>query len=452
MRITYLGGAQTVTGSKYLLETEHTRILLDCGLFQGYKWLRQRNWQPLPLGIEKVDAVVLSHAHLDHSGALPILYSAGYRGPIYTHHATAALCGLLLPDSGRIQEEDAKYLGKHKLSKHENPKPLYDEATAQACLRLFKGVDFGQQLVIGDIKVTIHPAGHLLGAGFVVVEADGKRLGFSGDVGRPHDVLMEAPQPLPPLDMLLLESTYGDRLHPPYDDPFAQLEQIINEASERGGAILIPSFSVGRAQLLQHMLATLMDAGRIHKLPIFLDSPMAIRATAVYQRYHEHHKLSSAQCDRAEHYVTYTQHVEDSKAIAEQTGPHIIIAGSGMATGGRILHHFKHWLGDHRATLVFAGHQAAGTRGAKIQQGVPSIKVHGQWLAVKAQVRSLEGLSGHADYQELLQWLQASAQAPALQIRLVHGDEPALEHLRDHLLEHTGYAVEVAEYMRIENV
>lgn len=452
MRITYLGGAGTVTGSKYLVETESTRILVDCGLFQGYKWLRKRNWQSLPLDLKSLDAVVITHAHLDHSGYLPLLYKAGYRGPVIAHAATAALCGLLLPDSGHIQEEDAKYLGKHRLSKQKQPEPLYDEATARASLALFDGVDFYQARQIGDINLYLQPAGHLLGAASLILSAEGKTIGFSGDVGRPNDILMAPPEPLPALDLLMLEGTYGDRLHPETEDPFAQLAEVVNEVTLSGGVLLIPSFSVGRAQLLQHMLVTLMAAERISTVPIYLDSPMAISASHIYREHHKFHKLTAAECEQAAQQVIYTRHVDESKAIAEQRGPHIIIAGSGMATGGRILHHFKHWLGDHRCTVLFAGHQAGGTRGSKLQSGVQSIKVHGQWLPVKARIRSLEGLSGHADYAELTAWLQTSKLRPDTQIRLVHGDPEALEHFRDHLLEHTGYGVEIAEYMAIERV
>lgn len=449
MRVTFLGGAQTVTGSKYLVESDSTRLLVDCGLFQGFKWLRRRNWQPLPLGINDVDAVVLSHAHLDHSGYVPLLYKHGFRGKVYAHHATVELCGLLWPDSGHIQEEDAKFLGKHRLSKHEKPEPLYDQATAEAALKLFHGVEFKKTFRVGDIEVELRPVGHLLGAASVILSSGGQRIGFSGDVGRPNDILMTAPEPLPELDLLMLESTYGDRLHPETEDPYDQLAAVVNEAASAGGVLLIPSFSVGRAQLLQHLLTVLMATGKIPKMPIYLDSPMAISATEIYQRHHQYHKLSAAECQQAAQQVTYTRHVDESKAIADQLGPHIIIAGSGMATGGRILHHFKHWLGDHRSTVLFAGHQAGGTRGAKLQQGVPSIKVHGSWLPVKARIRSLEGLSGHADYSELTAWLKASSLRADTPIQLVHGDPEALEHMRDHLMEHTNFKVDIAEYMQV---
>jgi len=232
MKITFLGGTETVTGSKYFLESGSSRILVDCGLFQGYKWLRERNWQPLPLDIDKLDAVVLTHAHLDHSGYVPVLYKKGYRGPVYTHHATKALCGILLPDSGNIQEEDARYYVHHKLSKHETPQPLYDRAAAERSLELFEPLEFGETFTVGDITLHLQGAGHILGAGSLIVEADGKRVGFSGDVGRPNDLLMNPPEPLPELDLLLLESTYGNRRHNA-KDPFEQLARIVNETAQR---------------------------------------------------------------------------------------------------------------------------------------------------------------------------------------------------------------------------
>ena len=260
MKITFLGGTETVTGSKYLLESGTSRIRVDCGLFQGYKWLRKRNRERLPLDTGKLDAVVLTHAHLDHSGYIPALYQQGYRRPVFTHHASKALCDILLPDSGHIQEEDARYYARHKLRKHETPQPLYDRATAERSLELFEPVEFDETFTLGDIKLHLQDAGHILGAGSLIIEAEGKRVGFSGDVGRPNDLLMNPPEPLPELDLLLLESTYGNRRHED-SDPFEQLARIINDMAQRGGALLIPSFAVGRAQALQHLVAMLMREG-----------------------------------------------------------------------------------------------------------------------------------------------------------------------------------------------
>ncbi|MCO4320504.1 MBL fold metallo-hydrolase [Aliidiomarina quisquiliarum] len=448
MKVVFLGGTETVTGSKYLVETATTRVLVDCGLFQGYKWLRRRNWQPLPLGIQDVDAVLLTHAHLDHSGFIPVLYRHGFRGPVYTHPATAALCSILWPDSGKIQEEDAKYYAKYKLSRHEEPQALYDARIATEALELLKPVEFHKTFKVGDLTVEFHPVGHILGAASIIIDDGNHRVCFSGDVGRFNDILMHDPEPLPNVDTLLLESTYGDRLHTT-EDPFEQLEEVVNETMKSGGVLLIPSFSVGRAQVLQHMLVKLMDSKRIPRVPMFLDSPMAINVSDIYSEFHHYHKLTAAECARSQQLIQYTHSVDDSKAIAEQIGPHIIIAGSGMATGGRILHHFKHWLSDHRTTVLFTGHQAGGTRGAKMQQGVSAIKVHGEWLPLKAQVRVLDGLSGHADYKDLHSWLAKSKLSPNTNIQLVHGEPNALEALRDYLLQHTSFDVDIPAYMSI---
>lgn len=450
MRITFLGGTETVTGSKYLVESGATCILVDCGLFQGYKWLRERNWQPLLLDIGKLDAVVLTHAHLDHSGYIPVLYRHGYRKPVLTHAATQALCGILLPDSGHIQEEDARFYARHKLGKHAHPQPLYDRATAERCLEVFEAVEFGETFSVGDIRLHLQGAGHILGAGSLIVEAEGKRVGFSGDVGRPDDVLMKPPEPLPDLDVLLLESTYGNRRHEE-TDPLEQLAAIVNDTAAQGGALLIPSFAVGRAQALQHLLAALKQAGRIPDLPVYLDSPMAINVADIYCQYSSQHRLSHDQCHRMCGGATYTRSVEDSKALAGQRVPHIIIAGSGMATGGRILHHFKRLLRDHRTTVLFTGFQAGGTRGAKMLSGADTVKIHGEWIPVRARVEVIHGLSGHADYVEIQHWLERSRLKDTA-IKLVHGEPEALEAMRDHLRRTTGYGVDVAAYQSILDV
>lgn len=451
MRITFLGGTETVTGSKFLLESGKTRILVDCGLFQGYKWLRERNWKPLPLDINTLDAIVLTHAHLDHSGYIPRLYHLGYQKPVYTHPATKALCGILLPDSGHIQEEDARFYGRHKLGKHETPQPLYDRATAERCMQSFEAVEFGETFSIGSINLHLQSVGHILGAGSLIAEVEGKRIAFSGDVGRPDDVLMHPPKPLPEVDLLLLESTYGNRRHEG-TDPLDQLAAIVNETARKGGALLIPSFAVGRAQALQHLLATLKEQARIPDLPVFLDSPMAISVSDIYCHYGRFHRLTHKQCHRMCELATYTRSVEDSKALAGLQVPHIIIAGSGMATGGRILHHFKRLLKDHRTTVLFTGFQAGGTRGSKMLEGADSVKIHGEWIPVRAQVEVIHGLSGHADYVEIQHWLESSALTKRSAVKLVHGEPEALEAMRDHLRRNMRFDVEVAAYQSVLKV
>lgn len=448
MNITFLGGTETVTGSKYLVETITTKILVDCGLYQGYKWLRARNREPLPLDIKSIDAIVLTHAHLDHSGFIPAIYKQGYRGPVYTHEATVGLCSILLPDSGHIQEDDAKFYGKHKISKHEHPEPLYDKATAEACLSLFQPVTFEEEFSVGDIDIVLQSAGHILGAASVILTADERRIGFSGDVGRNNDLIMYPPKALPSLDMLMLESTYGNRLHDK-EPPLEQLAEIVNSTAKKGGVLLIPSFAVGRTETVQHMLATLMKEERIPKLPVYLDSPMAINVFDIYCQHFDLNRLTNEQCLDMCNIATFTRTVDESKELSELIVPHIIIAGSGMATGGRILHHMKRLLDDYRTTILFTGYLSGGTRGAKMIAGNETIKIHGKWLPVKARVAVLHGLSGHADYEDITRWLQSSRLNNKTKIRLVHGEPEASEAMRDHLKQYTQFDVEVARYHEI---
>ncbi|MEJ2762936.1 MBL fold metallo-hydrolase [Photobacterium sp. MCCC 1A19761] len=451
MKIFCLGGCETVTGSKFLVETQTTRILVDCGLYQGYKWLRRRNWQPQLFDIDKLDAIVLTHAHLDHSGFIPVLYKRGYRGPVITHSATKELCGILLADSGHLQEEDANFYHKHQLSKHENPEPLYDRPTAEASMALFQSVNYEETFEVGDIRLRLQNAGHILGAASVILQAEGKVIGFSGDVGRPDDILMRPPEPLPTLDMLFLESTYGNRRHDA-GDPMTALADVVNRTAQKGGTLLIPSFAVGRAQTLLHMLSRLMADKRIPKLPTYLDSPMAIDVSDIYCRYAVEHKLNPDQCHAMCNVAVFTRTVDESKMIAEKQGPMIIIAGSGMVTGGRILHHMKQRLSDHRTTVLFVGYQAGGTRGAKMLEGAEHIKIHGDWVANKAEVEVIEGLSGHGDYVDIITWLKRSSLRHNTPIQLIHGDPDALEGMRDHLQQTTKYRVDIAGYQSIVTI
>ncbi len=451
MKITFLGGTETVTGSKFLVETAQTRVLVDCGLFQGYKWLRERNRQLLPLDVQHLDAVILTHAHLDHSGYIPVLYKQGFTGPVFTHYATKALCQILLADSGHIQEEDAKYFGRHKIGKHEYPEPLYTKAEAQACMKLFQTLEFNESAAVGDIQFYLQPAGHILGAASIIMQAEGKQIGFSGDVGRPDDILMRPPKPLPKLDYLLLESTYGNRRHES-EDPFEQLKNIVNATVKQGGHLLIPSFAVGRAQALQHILSELMDRGDIPEIPIYLDSPMAIDVSDIYYNYDNQHRLTHQQCQRMGQRITYTRTVDESKALADLVYPHIIIAGSGMANGGRILHHFKRLISNPKTRILFTGYQAGGTRGAKMLNGTDTVKIHGAWLPVKANIEVLEGFSGHADYIDIYQWLNQSAIGKKCQVYLVHGEPESLEAQRDYLRQHTSMQVQVAQYMQVLHI
>src|SRR5512138_718992 len=397
MKLIFLGAAGTVTGSKYLLEHAGRRVLVDCGLFQGYKQLRLLNWEPLPFEPREIDAVLLTHAHLDHSGALPLLVRQGYRGPVFATPATIDLCALLLPDSGRIQEEDAAYANRHGISKHKPALPLYTEADALEALRRLRPIGFAQSTAVAPgIEATWHAAGHILGAASIELRIGGNTLLFSGDLGRPDDLLMRPPEPIVPADVVIVESTYGDRLHGANDSERALGEAIVRTAG-RGGTVIVPAFAVGRAQLLLFMLHRLKRSGAIPDVPVFLDSPMATDTTAIYHRHRSEHRLSVAECDGMCRVAQIVDSVEQSRAVTNLRVPAVVVSASGMATGGRVLHHLKARLPDPRNTVVLAGYQAGGTRGARLQAGERSVRIHGEDVAVKAEIVSLQGLSAHAD-------------------------------------------------------
>lgn len=444
MRVSFLGAAGTVTGSKYLVETEKTRVLVDCGLFQGLKALRLRNWRPLGVDVSTIDAVVLTHAHLDHTGYLPALCKQGYRGPVYCTSSTQALCRILLPDSGHIQEEDAFYANKRGFSKHHPALPLYTREEAEQSLDRLRPIAFDTPIRLGaDVEARFRPVGHILGAASVELLIGGQALVFSGDVGRLHDPLMPPPRGLARADYLVVESTYGDRLHSA-DDPADELAAVVGRTCERGGVVIVPSFAVGRAQTLLYLLQTLRQAGRIPRsIPIYLNSPMAINATEVFREHVRDHRLSTSQCEAMCAAAIYVNSVEDSKALNEKRGPMIIISASGMATGGRVLHHLRAFAGDHRNTVLFAGYQAAGTRGEAMLHGAKEIKIHGQLVAVRAEVAQISGLSAHADYAELLTWLE-SLETPPRRVFITHGEARAAAAFKTHLAESLGWRSEVA--------
>ena len=431
MKLTFLGAAGTLTGSKYLLEGNGTKILIDCGLFQGFKNQRLKNWAPLPFLLEELDAVILTHAHLDHSGYLPLLFRQGYRGPVFCHPATEELCGILLPDSGYLQEEDAAFHNRHKSSRHHPALPLYTRQDAEDSLTCFEPVEFHRWQRVKGIRFFIQPVGHILGAGAVLVDFGNGKIVFSGDVGRPRDAIMQPPEILPAADYLLIESTYGNRRHE-QEDPVEVLADRVNGTFKKGGTVVVPSFAVGRAQLLQHLLTRLMENGRIPTFPVFLDSPMAIDVSDIYCKYQKYHRLTNEDCGKMKTRVKYLSSVEDSKSLAKLSVPHIILAGSGMATGGRVLHHLKRLLGDWRNTVLLVGYQVPGTRGARLLNGASTIKIHGSFFPVRAQVESLPGLSAHADYVELGDWLE-NGQIRPRETFVVHGEPDAADHLRSYL-------------------
>lgn len=445
MEITFLGATGTVTGSKYLVTTAGQRILVDCGLFQGLKQLRLRNREPLPVDPASLDAVLLTHAHLDHSGYLPLLVRDGFRGPIYCTPATADLCGILLPDSGHLQEEEADYANRHGHSRHKPALPLYTEEDARTCLNYLEPFSFGEQFEVGaGLTVTFLPAGHILGAAMVWLHGEHTSILFSGDLGRPSDPLLPPPALVREADYLLVESTYGDRTHNPVD-PLDQLEVVIRETAERGGVVLIPAFAVGRTQTLLYLLYRLKRANRIPDLPVFVDSPMAASAIRIFQRHPEEHGLSAAECEEVCSVARATESVEESKELTRMRYPRIIISASGMATGGRVLHHLKALAPDPRNTILFTGHQAAGTRGAAMMRGARSIKIHGHYVPVHATVDVLDNLSAHADAVEILDWL-FHFETPPRKTFIVHGEPEAADALRLRIEEALGWSVHLPEY------
>jgi metallo-beta-lactamase family protein len=432
MRVTFLGAAGAVTGSKYLVELGARRVLVDCGLFQGLKRLRERNWQPLPFDPHSLDAVLLTHAHIDHSGYLPVLVRAGYQGPIYCTDATRRLLSLMLPDAARLQEEEAEYANRHKFSKHSPALPLYTEADARAALERLHPVALPSEITAAaGVQASFSRAGHLLGAASIRLESHGERVLFSGDLGRTHDPLMRAPAPPPAADWVVIESTYGDRAHSPAD-PENELAAPLARSLTRGGVAIVPTFAIGRAQLLLHLIRRLKEKRAIPDVPVYLNSPMAEDATPLYRDYPDEHRLGTEELAAMTGVAHFVTSVEESKALNRRSGPMIIVAASGMATGGRVLHHLKAFAPDSRNLILFTGFQAAGTRGAAMLAGAESIKCHGEWVPVHAEVVQLHGTSSHADYHGLVAWLAASPGAPR-RVFVTHGEPAAADALRQHL-------------------
>lgn len=445
MHLTFLGATQTVTGSRYLLACGGRQLLIDCGLFQGYKYLRLKNWKPLPVDVDRLDAILLTHAHLDHSGFLPALWRDGYRGPVYATAATADLCRILLPDSGHLQEEQAQYANRHRFSRHSPALPLYTQADAEASLDLFRPVDFDSPLTLAPgISCRFSRAGHLLGAASVRIEHEGRSVLFSGDLGRPNDPLMPAAAAPPAADCVLIESTYGDRLHAPVD-PQAQLRDAIRRTCDRQGVILIPTFAVGRAQLMMLLIARLKAAGEIPDLPVYLDSPMAIDATDSLLRFRSEQRLDEMEIGRLRAVAKRVHTPDESRALDRIREPAIILAASGMATGGRILHHLKVFAPDARNLILFAGFQAGGTRGAAMVGGARSVRIHGEDFPLNAEVMQLDAISAHADAAELVGWLRQLPGRPR-RVFITHGEAAASDALRARISRELGWNAEVPEY------
>jgi len=432
VRLKFFGGARTVTGSKYLLEVNDTKILIDCGLFQGIKDLRLKNWEQFPISVEEIDAVLITHAHIDHTGYLPRLVREGYGGPIYCTRPTEDLMRIMLMDSAKLQEEEAAFARKKGYSKHENPQPLYNTRDVENVLPMIRSFAYNEQVPInGEITIKFHNAGHILGAAIIEVLLNGnnqkKRLLFSGDLGRSEDVLLYPPEEFHYADILLIESTYGNRENP-QGDHLAELAEVVNRSLDRGGCLLIPAFAVGRTQTILYYLKLLSESGRIPDVPIYFDSPMAFSVTEIYLKYFEYHKLeeSSLQLNNGSAFdfrnLEYKQTQSESIGINDINRNAIIISSSGMCTGGRIMHHLFHRLQRPDDTILFIGYQAEGTRGRRILEGEETVKLFGLEIPVKCHIEKLEGFSAHADRSELVDWINNFQDSPK-NVFVVHGEE-----------------------------
>ena len=469
--IQFLGAAGTVTGSKHLINTcadynnkSCFQVLVDCGMFQGQKEWRERNWEDTPIPAHEIDAVILTHAHLDHSGWIPRLVKAGFRGAIYATQATIDLCGILLPDSGHLQEEDANFYNKHNRSKHRPALPLYNLEEAQESLKYFKPVQYGDTKVLcPQLSFRFVRAAHILGSSMVEValKSDGqtRRLLFTGDIGRvrnknlaPGEAVTAGPTPGETADLVVMESTYGNRQHP-LTDPRPDLAAAIRKTIERGGSVVVPAFAVERTQKFLFILKEMMEAGQIPRIPVFADSPMAIKAVQIFlnhtEEYSDETKRLIAQYGSPLEWpnFNFASTVEDSKKINDSRMPSIIISSSGMVTGGRILHHLAQRLPDPKNTVVFIGFQAPGTRGFTIKSGAPEVKIFGEAVPIRAQIVVFEQFSDHADTRELLDWLRTFGNKPQVTY-LVHGEPSASSQLRDAMSKELGWHVEVAQWMQ----
>jgi metallo-beta-lactamase family protein len=442
VEITFLGAAETVTGSRFLVEVAGGRVLVDCGLFQGLKRLRELNWARFPVDPASIDAIVLTHAHIDHSGYLPALVRDGFRGRIWCTPSTLALGRILLRDAAHLQEEDARYANKKRSSRHQPALPLYTQEDAEAALDRFQphGFDVDFQPIRG-LTARFTPAGHILGAASIRLDEGGAAVLFSGDLGREDDPIMRAPAPPPSATHMVVESTYGNRTHP-REDVLQILADVIGGTAEKGGIVLIPAFAVGRTQSVLHLVAQLRASGRIPPLPTYVNSPMAVTATELFLASSNEHRLSPREVFELCDGVELVRSVEESKQLTARRGPMIIMTASGMLTGGRVLHHLRQVGPDHRSTILLPGFQAAGTRGQSLLDGARSLRVFGEDVPIRAKVVHLESLSAHADADGILSWLKSAPEPPA-GVSVVHGEPPAADTLRRRIEHELGWSANV---------
>jgi metallo-beta-lactamase family protein len=457
--LTFWGGVGSVTGSKYLLEHNGKRELNDCGLFQGEKELRERNWAEPPFDPKSLDAVIITHAHIDHTGYLPCIVKLGFNGPVYTSHATRDLLKILLPDSGRLQEEDAEYRNRKNLTKHAPALPLYDEDDANRTLELIQAVanDGISHEIAPGFHASFQVAGHIMGASLVLVEIDGAgekgksiRVLFSGDLGHYDQPIVKDPAPPPACDYMMVESTYGDRLHSEVDSG-TQLAEILNSAVRHNSPVLIPAFAIGRTQEILYLIRELEEAKKIPIIPVRVDSPMAAQATQVYNRWREEHDeeyasiLSHQKHPLRTGSMMTTASRDDSMKLNHEKGTRIIVSASGMMTGGRVMHHAMRILPDPNAIIVFVGYQAAGTTGRRILNGEKEVRIMKEWIPVRCRVERIEGFSAHADWKAVLRWLGGLPAAPK-RLFTTHGEPEAAAAMAGHIHEKFGWPVEVPTY------
>jgi len=453
-KLSFYGATGTVTGSRFLLEVDNQRILVDCGLFQGRKQNRLRNWESFPVAPDSIDRVFLTHAHIDHTGYLPRFCNSGFKGPVHCTHATSDLCDILLRDSAKIQMEDARWANKRGYTKHRPALPLYTIEDAERALQQFESLNYGESLYLSNLRVKFKDAGHILGSAFVEIRTDGtgdsKKILFSGDLGRPDRPILRDPMQAFNVDYLVLESTYGDRLHKAAS-PEAELAKVINQSMGRGGVLLIPAFAVGRTQQILFVLRELEEAGEIPPLKVFVDSPMAVDTTGVFERRKGDYDLSSKILELNGKRIlqpkklTLTRDRKQSKKIDQIKSGAIIISASGMLTGGRILHHLTRRLPKKENTILFIGYQAEGTRGRALLEGSQKLKIHGEDIAVNAHVEQVSGYSGHADYNEILAWLMGFNRKPKKTF-LVHGERDSSQALAKKIRNRLGWKVEIPEF------
>lgn len=450
--IHFLGAAGTVTGSKYLIDTGDKKILIDCGLFQGLKELRLKNWEYPPVDVSDIDAVLLTHGHFDHTGYLPLLVKYGFNGPVYGTNPTLDIAKIILNDSAKIQEQEAARANKEGYSKHSPAEPLYDLKDVEKTIPHFKEVPQSQWIPLFDgVSARFQYNGHILGATFIELDLQGKRFVFSGDIGRTNDLLLYPPLKPEKADVLLIESTYGGRFHPDEVEAIPQIEKLVNDTINRGGSLFIPSFSVERAQLMMLILWKLLKENKIPKVQMIMDSPMGASILDLFHRTRDWHRLTTDECDEMCDHFTVVSSYQETMELRSDNKPKIVIAGSGMLTGGRMLNYLETQAQNPDNTLLFVGYQAEGTRGRKLLDGEKELKVYGKWVPFNMEIAEIEGLSSHADHNELIGWMNEITNIPE-RIFIVHGEKEGAEALQLGIKETYGWDSQIPQLYDIEEL